>query len=71
MKFEDFSGVRVLEWFLERPTARIHFKELCRGLGLSPLTVKAYCDEFIDWKWLAEERRANLRFLFLNNESFV
>jgi len=71
MRFEDFSGLRVLAWFLENPTRRIHFKGLCRELGLGPLTVKTYCEGFLKRGWILEERGANLRVFFLNNEDFV
>jgi predicted nucleotidyltransferase len=68
--FQSFSGLRVLEWFLASPSRRIHFKALCRELGLSPLTVKTYCEEFVAREWLVEERQANLRFFRLNNEHY-
>ncbi|MEW6329698.1 MAG: nucleotidyltransferase domain-containing protein [Candidatus Micrarchaeota archaeon] len=71
MNFESFSGVRVLGWFLKHPTRRIHFKDLCRELGLGPLTVKTYCEEFVGRGWLREERSANLRIFYLDNESYV
>lgn len=71
MSFNDFAGITVLCWFLEHPTKKLHLKELCRELDLGPLTVKTYCDEFFKIGWLMEERRANLRILWLNNESFV
>ncbi len=71
MKFDSFSGVRVLRWFLKHPARRIHFKELCRELGLGPLTVKTYCEEFLGRGWLCEERNANLRIFSFNNESYV
>ena len=71
MLLRQFSGVLVLEWFLWHPTKKIHFKELCRELKLSPPTVKAYCEEFLANGWLAEERQANLRIFKLRNESFV
>lgn len=71
MRFGDFAGIRILHYFLGHPSKRIHLKELCRELALSPLTVKTYCDEFLENGWLLEERRANLRIFCLNNEHFV
>lgn len=71
MRFGDFAGIRILHYFLGHPSERIHLKELCRKLALSPLTVKTYCDEFLGMDWLLEERRANLRIFCLNNEHFV
>jgi len=71
MKLESFSGIRVLEWFLKHPTRKIHFKGLCRDLKLGPPTVKAYCEELLKTNWLQDERNANLRIFFLNNEHYV
>lgn len=71
MKFGEFSGIRALTWFLENPTRRIHFKDLCRELKLGPPTVKTYCEGFIENQWLVEERTANLRLFSLNNGNFV
>ncbi|MFH0973562.1 MAG: nucleotidyltransferase domain-containing protein [Candidatus Micrarchaeota archaeon] len=69
--FKSFSGLRVFEWFLARPTRKIHFKELCRELGLSPLTVKTYCEEFVAREWLLDERQANLRIFSLNDGNYA
>jgi hypothetical protein len=69
MKFREFSGLRILAWFLEHPTRRIHFKELCRELRLSPATVLSYATEFVAKDWVREERQANLRIFFLSNEN--
>lgn len=71
MKLQEFSGIRILEWFLRHPTRKIHFKELCRELGLGPLTVKTYCEELIKREWLLQERNANLRIFYLNGSSWV
>ncbi len=71
MKLEDFSGIKLLSWFLENPTKKIHFKDLCRKLELGPPTVKKYCEEYIGYGWIEEERKANLRIFSLNNEDFV
>ncbi len=71
MKFLEFSGIKLLKWFLEHPSEKIHFKELCRKVGLGPLTVKTYCEEFIRYKWVLEERKANLRMFSLNNDHFT
>jgi predicted nucleotidyltransferase len=71
MNPKSFSGIRVLGWFLKHPTQKIHFKELCRELKLGPPTVKAYCEELIKLNWLQDERNANLRIFFLNNEHYV
>lgn len=70
MTFDSFAGIKVLEWFFANPTRRIHFKGLCRETGLSQLTVKDYCEEFISKKWLLDERIANARFFFLNNTDY-
>jgi hypothetical protein len=70
MSFRSFVGLRLLEWFLANPTERIHFKELCRRLGLAPLSVKLYCDEFLAQGWILEDRTANLRIFRLNNEDY-
>lgn len=71
MSFQSFGGTKVLEWFLEHPTQKVHFRELCRHLKLNPLTVKSYCEEFLKNHWLQEERKANLRIFFLNNNHFA
>jgi len=70
MSFRLFAGLRILEWFLANPTKRIHFKELCRTLKLAPLTVKTYCEEFLEKDWILEDRSANLRIFYLNNEDY-
>ncbi len=70
MLFDSFAGNRIISWFLQNPARKIHFKELCRQLGLSPSTVKAYCGEFSKKGWVLSERQANLRIYSLNNESF-
>jgi predicted nucleotidyltransferase len=67
MSFRSFAGLRLLEWFLANPTQRIHFKELCRRLGLAPLSVKTYCEEFLAQGWILEDRTANLRIFHLND----
>jgi len=71
MKFYDFAGMRLLRWFLGNPTRKIHFKQLCRELALSPLTVKTYCDEFVRRGWLQEERSANLRIFSIDNDHYL
>ncbi|MBN2121434.1 nucleotidyltransferase domain-containing protein [Candidatus Micrarchaeota archaeon] len=71
MSFHSFAGIKVLGWFLEHPTQKAHFRELCRHLKLHPLTVKSYCDEFLENEWLLEERKANLRIFFLNDGHFA
>ena len=71
MKFEGFSWIKILTWFLDSPTRKIHFKDLCRKLKLGPPTVKNYCEEFVRLGWFDEERKANLRIFSLNNKSFV
>jgi uncharacterized protein len=71
MSFHSFAGVKVLGWFLEHPTQKAHFRELCRKLKLHPLTVKSYCDEFLKNEWLLEERKANLRIFSLNDGHFA
>ena len=71
MLSESFSGIRILAWFLEHPTKKIHFRELCRELKLGPLTVKTYCEEFLKHEWIREERNANLRVFSLNDENYV
>jgi len=71
MQFKDFGGIKILVWFLDNPTKKIHFKDLCRQLKFGPPTVKKYCDEFVKFDWLEEERKANLRIFSLNNKSFV
>ncbi len=70
MSFAEFAGIRILDWFLAHPSQKIHFKQLCRELALSPLTVKSYCEEFLPCSWLLEERQANLRIFFLNNQHY-
>jgi len=71
MKLGQFAGIQALEWFLSHPTKQIHFKELCRELKLSPPTISEYCGQFVNRQWLKEERKANLRFFSLNNESYA
>lgn len=71
MKFSDFSGLRLLEWFFDNPTRKIHYRGLCRETKLNPVTVADYAGQFVERGWLLEERVANLRFFLLNNESFV
>ena len=71
MKFKEFSGIKILRWFLENPTKKIHFKDLCRLVKLGPPTVKKYCEGFMEFGWLDEERKANLRIFSLDNKNFV
>lgn len=71
MTFAQTPAVRILGWFLRNPTKKIHFKELCRTLDISPLTVKQYCDEYVNEGWLKDEKLANLRFISLNNGDFA
>jgi predicted nucleotidyltransferase len=71
MKFDEYPGVKVLRWFLEHPSSSIHFRDLCRRVNLSPLTVKTYAEEFVQNGWLGEQRNANLRFFSLSNDNFV
>lgn len=71
MSFNSFAGIKVLGWFLEHPTEKVHFRELCRHLGLNPLTVKSYCEEFLGNQWLLDERKANLRIFSLNDGHFA
>ena len=71
MLFKSFSGLRILEWFLKNPDKKIHFNGLLRELKLGPLTVKEYCEEFLRYEWLLEERSANLRIFSLNNQSYA
>lgn len=71
MTFRSFAGVKVLGWFLEHPTEKVHFRELCRQLRLNTLTVKSYCEEFLKNGWLLEERHANLRIFYLNDGHFA
>ena len=71
MGFASSSGIRLLSWFFLHPSKKVHFRELCRELDFSPLTVKTYCDEFVSKGWLNEERLANLRLFRLNNEDYV
>ena len=70
MAFSSFAGTRVLAFFLANPTRKIHFKELCRELELSPSSVKLYCEDFITRKWLTEHRIGNHRFFQLDNSSY-
>ena len=71
MEIGSFLGIRILSWFLEHPNEKVHFKDLCRKLKLSPLSVKTYCEQFINRDWILEERKANLRFFYLNIRSYV
>lgn len=71
MKFESFAGIQILEWFFGNPSKKIHFKELCRETKLGPVTIKDYCEQFLEKEWLIEKREANLRIFNLNNQNYV
>jgi hypothetical protein len=67
---ESLIWSRILDWFFQHPTEKVHFKELCRNIKLSPVSLKSYCDHFIQRGWVLEEKKANLRLFYLNNKDY-
>ncbi|MFH0986634.1 MAG: nucleotidyltransferase domain-containing protein, partial [Candidatus Micrarchaeota archaeon] len=59
----------ILNYFLDKPSAKIHIKELARKLKISPRTSHIYLNEFADNRILAKEKIANALFFSLKNDS--
>jgi len=70
MNMDSLIWFRILDWFFQHPSEKVHFKELCRNLRLSPISVKSYCEHFIQRGWILDEKKANLRLFFLNSKSY-
>lgn len=67
-EFENYKGVKILNYFLENPTLEIHIKELSRTLNISPSTSKTFCDLLKKRNILYSEKKGNALFFKLRNE---
>ena len=67
-EFRKFKGWVILEYFLTRPSTKIHFKELVHRLEISPRTAQIYLNVFEADRILIKERVGNLTIFSLNNE---
>jgi len=70
-EFRKFVGFKMLEYFITRPSAEVHLKELSRNLGISPGSAKIYCDIFERDGILRVRRKGNLKLFTLNNNFAV
>jgi hypothetical protein len=67
-EFRKFKGWAILEFFINHPSVKIHFKEVVRTLKISPRTASIYLKMFRDDGILREEKIGNLTIFSLNNE---
>jgi predicted nucleotidyltransferase len=68
-KFENYAGIKVLNYFLKNPSTKIYIKGLSRELIISSATSKTFCDQFEAEKFLTSERIGNVKLFYLNNDS--
>jgi predicted nucleotidyltransferase len=68
-QLENYSGIKVLNYFLRNPSKKIHIKALSRELSISSATSKNFCDFFLKEGFLISETLGNLRLFYLNNDS--
>jgi predicted nucleotidyltransferase len=67
-EFRKFKGWVILEFFINHPNTKIHFKEVVRTLKISPRTAFIYLKMFRDDGIMREEKVGNLTIFSLNNE---
>jgi predicted nucleotidyltransferase len=67
-EFRKFKGWVILEFFINHPSIKIHFKEVVRALKISPRTASIYLKIFRDDGILSEEKVGNLTIFSLNDE---
>jgi len=69
--FENYTGARVLEFFIFNPTTEFHIKDLARRLKISSSTSKYYCDLFNKEGILKVVNKGNLRLFSLDSNDFL
>ncbi len=70
-EFENFSGNKILHFFLFNPRKEVHINGLARELKIGAGTVKHYCDAFLKENILFSRNQGNQRIFFLNNNYFL
>jgi hypothetical protein len=67
-QWASFAGWKVIQYFLDRPSARIHVNGLSRELAISPRTANVYLEMYAADGLLAKQRVANASMYSLKNE---
>ncbi len=70
-EFENFSGNKVLQFFLFNPHKGVHINGLARELGIGAGTVKHYCDALLKENILICQAQGNQRIFSLNTNYFL
>jgi len=70
-EFENFSGNKILGFFLFNPRKEVHINGLARELKIGAGTVKHYCDAFLKENILLSHTQGNQRIFSLNNNYFL
>lgn len=60
---------KLMNRFFEKPYDEIYLRQLARELKFSPYAVKTYTDILVKESFLAEERKANLRYFKANTKN--
>lgn len=63
---DNILYIKILKYFLENPYQEVYLRELAKKLKISPFAVKKYLDIMLKDKLIAEERKANLRYIKAN-----
>lgn len=67
-EWNKFCGWRVLQFFLSNPNTYIHIKGLAKKLKISPATSERYLKLYKTEDILKEEKIANTKQFYLNND---
>lgn len=70
-EFENFSGNKVLRFFLFNPHKGVHINGLARELSIGAGTVKHYCDALLKENILLVQKQGNQRIFSLNTSHFL
>lgn len=68
-EWAQFSGFKILSYFLNYPNSSIYINDLARKISVSPSSVLKYCNSYYKEGILFREKKANAIFFSLNNNS--
>jgi predicted nucleotidyltransferase len=68
-EWNNYTGFKVLSFFINNSNLKIHINELARKLKISTSSVFKYCNLYLKNNFLFKEKKANSVFYFLNNDN--
>ncbi|MDD4049709.1 MAG: nucleotidyltransferase domain-containing protein [Candidatus ainarchaeum sp.] len=68
-EWSQYTGFKVLSYFIENPNTKIHLNELARKLNVSASSVLKYCNSYVKDTVLFKEKKSNSVFFSLNNDN--